>query len=142
MVIDVLDSVTKTPKLIHAVKRSYQMLEQVQHTVVIKHKKLVERITAYRAAPVSLLAGVPSIPPDSASAMDVQDKNLEGTFWLFHGILDYYLNDDGLLEILLSWKMNYEAPWEPCKDTGKEEIFRCFPVWVGQFRADSNNHQE
>lgn len=48
-----MDSVTKTSKLVHAVKEPHRKLRQSQHTVVIQRKELVELIIVDNVAPAS-----------------------------------------------------------------------------------------
>lgn len=109
MFIDISDGEIKTPKLDCAVKGPYRVFGQDQHTVVFHCKGLAQGITADRVARASRPAGVPSISPDSASAMKIKNKNLGGTTWLFHGILDHNFKDDGQLEFLLNLGDNYEV---------------------------------
>lgn len=84
MFIDVLDCVTIAPKLKHPVEGPYRVLGQDQHTVLIQCKELVFRNTADRVVLAPRPTGVPSIPPESASKINIQDSNLEGTQWLLH----------------------------------------------------------
>lgn len=91
MFIDESDGVSKAPKLEHAVEGPYPVLEKNQHIVVIQQKDLFERIKADTVAFAPLPTGIILIPPQSASAVDIQDKNLQRTPCLFHVILDHYL---------------------------------------------------
>lgn len=68
---DVSDGVTKIPKLGHAVEGHYQGLRQNQHTVFIQRKELIEWITVDRAAIALWQTGMPPLPLESASEVDV-----------------------------------------------------------------------
>lgn len=102
MFIEVSDGVAKTPKVGHTVKGLYSVLRQDQQSVTIQYEELDKTITADRVALASRQTGVPPIPQVSASSVDSQDKNMERTPWLLHGILDHYLNHGGQLEFLLT----------------------------------------
>lgn len=104
----------KHRKLGHAVKGSYRVSEQDQHSVFIQYKKLAESITDGSAPLAPRRADVPLTSPKSALAMHIQNKNLEEKPWVFHEILDHFLKYDGLFEFLLNLGPYYEATWEPC----------------------------
>lgn len=67
--------------------------------MVILCKKLVEQLAIYSFALAPRSIWVPPMPPEFASAVDIQNNNLGERRWLFHRILDYYLNGDGQHEI-------------------------------------------
>lgn len=92
--IDEWDGLTKEPKLGHAVGRSNRVLGQNQHPVIIQCKELVKRNTADRVALAPWPTVVLLIPPESASGIEIQNKNLEETPWLFQAIIDHCLKED------------------------------------------------
>lgn len=126
MFIDVFNDVTMIPKLGRAVEGPYGMLKQDQHTGVIQRKELFQRSTADDKVALSPWpTGMPAIPPELPSTMDIQDRILRGAPWLFYRILDQYLNDDVQHEFLLNWAPDYEATWEPRIHVPGEAIFKC-----------------
>lgn len=92
----------------------------------IQCKELVERTTANTVTLAPLPTGITLIPPESASAVDIQDKNSEGKPWLFQRISNHYPYNDGQIKFFLNWDTNYEAIWEPCSIVPKEAISRDF----------------
>lgn len=74
MFIEILDYVTKDPKIGNAVDGSYQVLPSGQYTVVIQRKELAERIAVDRVALGPSQAVVLLIFPELASAMDIYEK--------------------------------------------------------------------
>lgn len=99
--IDAFDSVSKTLKLGNGIA----ILSSVgSHPAQRGHSvELIEKIAAGRIALTSRSTGVPSIQPESDSAMDFQDRNLDAAPCLFHGIMDLYSKVDGQLESLPDW---------------------------------------
>lgn len=71
--------------------------------MVIQLKELSERTTSDRLELVSRLAGVPPVPPQLTLAIEIQNKNLERTPWLFHGILFHNLIVKCQLEFICNW---------------------------------------
>lgn len=77
------------------------MLGQYQYSTVFQRNVLIETIKADRFVLAHQLTGVPTKLPLPASTAEVQDKNFEGTPWLYHGILDHRLQEDSQLEFHL-----------------------------------------
>lgn len=121
--IDVSDGVTKTP-IGNVVERLFRVLRNAQQTVVIQHLELIKRITTDRFVLAPRLLGLLPIPSESASAMDILNKILEGTPWLFYRILDHFLKNDGQLEFLSNCGPHREAKWDPCNNVLEEAISR------------------
>lgn len=86
--VDISDCIAKTLTLVKEVKVPYRVLKQVQHSAMNQQTKLVARITADRVAMALRPTGVPPIPLDTASAMNIQKKILEKSTWLLQDILD------------------------------------------------------
>lgn len=74
---EALNNVSKTLKVRLAVKEPFRVLGWDQYTAVILCRKLVERPTADRIARAPWPAGVPVILAESASEMELWNKNLE-----------------------------------------------------------------
>lgn len=88
--------------------------------------KLVKQTVAHGVASAPRPTGEPAIPPESASAMDIQGKNLEKTLWLFHGILDHVLNYVNEHEIVLDWDPNDKTSWDSRNNGPERAIFWYF----------------
>lgn len=71
MFIDILDGGTYTLTIGHAVKGPYEVLGEVQHTLIIQQKNLVKWITVYRPA---IMPQEPSVSV-SASAETLKSRN-------------------------------------------------------------------
>lgn len=140
--IDISDDVTKTPKLGHTVEWFYRMLGQNQHTVVIQHKKLVQRHTTERVARVLLPAGVLPILPESALLVDIQNKTLKGKPCLFHGIIYQYFNEKDQLKFLFHWVPIIRLYGSLTTTCGKERFSDILLVCVEHCRTGTNNHQK
>lgn len=122
---DVSDGVMNTPNSGHADKAPFRILAQDLHTVVTQHKELVESFAAHSVALAIWPARIPPILSDSALAIKIQKRNLDGKSWMFHGILDHCLNGD-CLESELSWGPSSEAGWEYYDNVLKEATSKNF----------------
>lgn len=125
----VLHGVTKRHKVEHAFEGPLCVLQQDQHTLVIPHRELVERIAGYSIALAPQPTSVSPIPSEPASAMDIQDKNVVSTPRLFHRISDYYLDDDVQFEFLFNWGL-HETTWEPRKSVPEKNSFLVFCIYA------------
>lgn len=105
VLIDASNSVTKIPKLENAAEGPYRVFGHEQYTVVIQLKELNENITADRVALAHRSADLPPISPQSALAIDTQNKNFERTP-CFHEILDHFLKNDCQFEFFLNWGLS------------------------------------
>lgn len=64
--------------------------------------------------------------PESASAVEIQEKNLERTSLLFCTIFNQCLKDNDQFEFLLNRGTSYEAKWAPRNSVPEEAIYRYF----------------
>lgn len=77
--------------------------------MVIQFKEHADRTIAVKVLLAPSPAGVSPTTPESSLAVEIQNKILDVTFWLLHGILDYFRNNDGQPEILLIGGSYYDA---------------------------------
>lgn len=92
-----------TPKLLRAVKEPYRVLEQDQRTMDIQRKQLVRKTTFNSVVLTSRPADVLPMSSESSFAVVTKDHILKEISWLFHGILNYYFNDESQPEFSLDW---------------------------------------
>lgn len=101
--IDVSDGVANSSKLRHELEGPYRVLGQDQRTMVIQRTEPIEGTIADWVTPAHQPSTVPPIPPEPAPDLDIPNKNFEGILWLFHGILDQHLKNEGQHEFQLKW---------------------------------------
>lgn len=94
--------------------------------MALQRKELSKRITAHRVALTPQPADEPPILSESASALDIPNKDWEGTLWLLRRMLDHWLKDDNHLEFLLNCGPDYESAYEPCNNVPEKGISRRF----------------
>ena len=103
------------------------MLKVNRTTVVIKRDDVVERVAADRVTPAPTPeSDAPMSYPESATAEDMAEKNLEGGTWLVDSLDDHRKTRRGKLEFLVRWSGPYEPTWEPRANLPEEMISRYF----------------
>lgn len=65
------------------------MIWPEQHTVEAQHLKIIATTTADRITLALWPANEPPIPPESTTAVDIQNKNLEGAPLFDYRFLDH-----------------------------------------------------
>lgn len=108
--------------------------------MVNQRSERAEKKTRDRVALAPRPAGVTPIPPESSSAIDIQNKNLKGTLWLLHEILDNYLRDDGHLELLLNWVPIMRLHWILATMCRKKRLSGILVVCVLQYGTGASSH--
>lgn len=86
--------------------------------------KYVMCIDADKFAPARQPNNVCPIQPELSTEANGRGKKLEGAPWLPNVSLDLYLREEGQLEFLLSWGLNYEATWRPCNNVPELNRFK------------------
>lgn len=85
---------------------------------------MLKRIITYRVA--SWPADVQLIPPEPASGVDIEEKNLKRASGLLQAILDHYFNNDIQFDFFLKWGSSYPVSREPYNNVLNETTFKYF----------------